>query len=54
MVTIEKALEYNREMKETLSEMWTLIPKGQQKQILKKDRIRENLIRFKIVEEDKG
>lgn len=50
MVTIEKALEYNREMKETLSEMWTLIPKGQQKQILKNDKVKELFDRYHVTE----
>ena len=31
-----KIIEYNQELKETLTELWNSINKGQQKQIIKK------------------
>lgn len=49
----EKAIEYNRDMSSTLLEMWQNIPKGIQKQILKNERIKRNLIRFHVIEEEK-
>lgn len=45
---IEKVLEYNRELKAFLSEIWSYVPKGRRKQLVKDARIRSLLERFKI------
>ena len=50
MVEREKILEYNRELKEGLSEMFNMLPPGQQKQVLKNEKVRACLIRFGIIE----
>lgn len=50
MIDIEKVLEYNRELKEGLSEMFNMLPPGQRKQVLKNEKVRACLIRFGIIE----
>ena len=51
MIDIEKVLEYNRELKEGLREMYNLLPPGQQKQVLKNEKVRACLVRFGVIEE---
>lgn len=46
-----EVLEYNRELKEGLSEMFNLLPPGQKKQVLKNEKVRACLVRFGIIEE---
>ena len=50
MIDIEKVLEYNRELKEGLAEMFNMLPPGQKKQVLKNEKVRACLIRFGIIE----
>lgn len=46
----EQAVEYNREMRDALLMLWESVPKGQQKQALKKPRLKAALVRYGIVE----
>ena len=50
MIDIEKVFEYNRELKEGLSEMFNMLPPGQQKKVLKNEKVRACLVRFGIIE----
>ena len=50
MVEREKILEYNRELKEGLAEMFNMLPPGQQRKVLKNEKVRACLIRFGIIE----
>ena len=52
MIDIEKVLEYNRELKEGLGEMFNMLPPGQKKQVLKNEKVRACLVRFGIIEPD--
>ena len=45
-----EVLEYNRELKEGLSEMFNMLPPGQQKKVLKNEKVRACLIRFGIMQ----
>ena len=47
----DKVLEYNSEMKAGLSEMYNMLPPGQQRQVLKNDKVRACLVRFGVIEE---
>lgn len=51
--TKEDVLQYNSELKEGLSEMFNMLPPGQQKQVLKNPKVKACLIRFHIIEENK-
>lgn len=44
----EDVLEYNREMKAFLQDVWNEVPKGRQKQFLKDPRKKALLDRYKI------
>lgn len=46
--TREEAVEYNRELKETLTELWNSINKGQKKILKEHPNIKALLDRFKI------
>ena len=46
----DKVLEYNRELKEGLAEMYNMLPPGQRKQVLKNEKVRACLIRFGIIQ----
>lgn len=50
MIDINEVLEYNRELKEGLGEMFNMLPPGQQKQVLKNEKVRACLVRFGIIE----
>lgn len=50
---MKKIYEYNSELKEGLSEMFNMLPKGQQKQVLKNPKVKALLIKFHIIEENK-
>ena len=49
MIDRDKILEYNSELKDGLSEMFNMLPPGQQKQVLKNEKVRACLIRFGII-----
>lgn len=51
MVTPQEIIQYNSELKEGLSEMFNMLPKGQQKQVLKNPKVKACLLRFHIIEE---
>lgn len=51
MAAIEDVRKYNSELKEGLSEMFNMLPKGQQKQVLKNPKVKACLLRFHIIEE---
>ena len=51
MMWDDKARQYNAELKEGLAEMFSMLPKGQQKQVLKNHKVKSLLIKFKIIEE---
>ena len=51
MIDIQKVLEYNAELKAGLGEMYNMLPPGQQKQVLKNEKVKACLIRFGIIEE---
>lgn len=48
MIERKKVLEYNSELLEFLAEIWSYVPKGRQKQLVKQPRIKALLDRFKI------
>ena len=48
----EDVIEYNREMKEFLTEVWNSLPKGRQKQFIKDQRKKALLDRYKVPYED--
>lgn len=48
----ERALIYNREMKDTLSMIWNELNYGQQKKLARNENIRALLIKFDIITED--
>ena len=50
MIDIDAVLEYNRELKAGLAEMYNMLPPGQKKQVLKNDKVRACLVRFRIIE----
>ena len=50
----DKVLEYNRELKEGLSEMYNMLPPGQKKQVLKNEKVRACLVRFGVIEDADG
>ena len=50
MIERDEVLEYNRELKEGLSEMFNMLPPGQKKQVLKNEKVRACLIRFGIID----
>ena len=52
-VSHDAVIEYNREMKEFLSEIWGYVPKGRQKKLVKDERIRSLLERYRIPFEGK-
>lgn len=52
MAKREDIFEYNREMKQFLSDVWNEVPKGRQKQFLKNPLNKALLIRFHIIEGD--
>lgn len=52
MIDFNDVLEYNRELKEGLREMYNLLPPGQKRQVLKNEKVKACLIRFGIIEED--
>lgn len=45
---LERVIEYNRELKEFMTEIWGYVPKGRRKQLLKQARIKALLDRFGI------
>lgn len=51
-IDINKVHEYNSELKDGLSEMFNMLPKGQQKQVLKNPKVKALLIKFHIIEEN--
>ena len=51
MIDLDEVLEYNRELKAGLSEMYNMLPPGQQRQVLKNEKVKACLIRFGIIEE---
>ena len=51
MIELEKALEYNRELKEGLGEMFSMLPPGQQRQAFRNEKVKACLFRFHIIEE---
>ena len=51
MIDIEKVLDYNRELKSGLSEMYNMLPPGQKKKVLKNEKVRACLVRFGVIEE---
>lgn len=53
MISMDDVLAYNRELKEGLSEMFNMLPPGQQKQVLKNPKVKACLVRFGIIEEEK-
>lgn len=48
----EKVREYNAELKAGLEEMYNILPPGQQRQVLKNEKVKACLIRFGIVKVD--
>jgi len=52
MVERADVLEYNAEMKEFLTEIWEIVPKGRQKQFVKDPRKKALLDRFGIPYEE--
>ena len=46
----DNVLEYNAELKEGLSEMFNMLPPGQQKKVLKNEKVRACLVRFHVIE----
>ena len=46
-----EAFEYNKELKNGLGEMYNLLPPGQQRQVLKNEKVRACLIRFGIIDD---
>ena len=48
MSTLEEVLKYNAEMKEFLSEVWSFVPQGRQKQFLKDERKKALLERYGV------
>ena len=50
MIERDKILEYNRELKAGLAEMFNMLPPGQRKHVLKNEKVRACLIRFGIIE----
>lgn len=52
MAKSEEVIEYNREMKQFLSDVWNEVPKGRQKQFLKNPLNKALLTRFHIIEGD--
>ena len=53
MIKRDEVFEYNRELKEGLSEMFNMLPPGQQRQVLKNEKVRACLVRFGIIEPEK-
>ena len=51
MIEREKILEYNTELKEGLGEMFNILPPGQQRKVLKNEKVRACLIRFGIIQD---
>lgn len=54
MIELEKVLEYNRELKAGLAEMYNMLPPGQKKQVLKNEKVRACLVRFGVIEDANG
>lgn len=52
MVERDEVLEYNSELKEGLAEMFNTLPPGQQKKVLKNEKVKACLLRFHIIEEN--
>ena len=52
MIDIKKVLKYNAELKAGLGEMYNMLPPGQRKQVLKNEKVKACLIRFRIIEEE--
>lgn len=52
MISIDDVYAYNAELKEGLSEMFRMLPPGQQKQVLKNPKVKACLVRFGIIEKD--
>lgn len=52
MAERSKVIAYNSELKEFLAEIWSYVPKGRQKQLLKNERIRALVERFGIPTEE--
>ena len=51
MIDINDIYKYNAELKEGLREMYNMLPPGQQRKVLKNDKVKACLIRFGIIEE---
>ena len=51
-MTIEDVKAYNSELREGLKEMFEMLPKGQQKQVLKNPKVKACLLRFHIIEDE--
>ena len=51
--TRDDILQYNSELEEGLSEMFNMLPPGQQKKVLKNPKVKACLLRFHIIEENK-
>lgn len=50
MIDREEIFAYNSELKEGLSEMYNMLPPGQQRQVLKNEKVRACLVRFGVIE----
>lgn len=46
----EKALEYNGNGKEALTELYNALPPGQKKTVLKNPKVKEWLMKFHVIE----
>ena len=54
MIDIKEVLAYNVELKAGLGEMYNMLPPGQQKKVLKNEKVKACLIRFHVIEENKN
>ena len=50
MATVEDVRKYNSELKAGLAGLFNMLPPGQQKQVLKNEKVKACLIRFHIIE----
>lgn len=50
MVTAEQALAYNREIKAALETLYTALPPGQQRTVIKQAEVKALLEKYKVIE----
>lgn len=50
MITAEQMLNYNREIKEALETLYSALPPGQQRTVLKNEKVKALLEKYGVVE----